>query len=195
MSLLNIRIPNSSADVVAVFDQDFNQVFSDARSMKADVKEHSKLMEHPVETGITITDHRIIKPIDISLYVIIGGDGLRDIYSEIKGYFINATLLTVQTRTGNYQNMLIEEIPHEETADMFDSVALLVRLKEVQFVQAQFGTLPAKQVAHPANASTVNRGQLVGPNPVEGLILAPAPPATTQTVKSWPWFAPNNGSN
>jgi hypothetical protein len=162
MGLLDIRLPNASADVVAVFDQNFRQVFSGARPMKAEVKETAKLMEHPVETGVTITDHRIIDPIEIQILFHVGTDQYRSIYEEIKKYFNNATLLTVQTRTSNYANMLIQELPHGEVPEVFDAIVMNLSFKEVLFVEAQFSTLPAKKVANPANASTKDRGQLNG---------------------------------
>jgi hypothetical protein len=159
MPLLNLTLPNQSVDVVAVLDADFNQVFGGARPMKATVSETSKVMEHPVETGVTITDHRIIMPVEIELSMLIGLD-YRSVYQQIKQLWRNATLLTVQTRTDSYPNMLISDIPHDETGEMFDVAPLAIKMREVLFVTPQFGALPAKKVANKKQQSTVSRGEV-----------------------------------
>lgn len=58
-------------DTVAVYTQDFSQVFRNARAIKAVVKEQAKVMEHPVESGAIITDHRIILPTEVELSLIL----------------------------------------------------------------------------------------------------------------------------
>ena len=107
MPLIDALIPNASADVVAVFDQDFNQVFENARPIKAAVNEESKIMDHPLETGATISDHQIFLPIGIELSLILSRDDYRSVYQQIKQLFRTNSILTVQTRTDSYPNMLI----------------------------------------------------------------------------------------
>ena len=58
-----LGIPNSTASI--------GQLFIHARPMKATIRETSKVMEHPVETGVTLADHHIINPIEIDIPVII----------------------------------------------------------------------------------------------------------------------------
>lgn len=159
MSLLNILIPSSSADAVAVFDDSFNQVFEQANSMKVNVIETSKVMEHPVEDGTTITDHRVLMPDEIELSLILSGSNFRSVYQQIKQIYRAGTLLTVQTKTDTYSNMIISDMPHDESGDMFDAVLIAVRMKQVLFVTAQFGTLPQSKVANKSQSSTVKKGQ------------------------------------
>jgi hypothetical protein len=52
--------------------------------------------------------------------------------------------------------MIIEKMPHDESPDMYDGVALALSLKEAKFVSPQFSTL---KVAAPKNANTVKRGE------------------------------------
>lgn len=158
MPLLDTLIPSASSDVVAVFDQNFTQVFEKARPMKIRISEFAKVMEHPIETGATITDHRVIEPIEIEIDIIMTSADYRSVYQQIRQLYIDATLLTVQSRTANYSNMLISEIPHDEDPDVFDAVILTIKMKEVFFVTAQFGTLPPSAVANPVNASTQEQG-------------------------------------
>lgn len=149
----------ASQDVVGVFDSNFNQIFEEARAIKATVKEEAKVMEHPLEDGSTITDHKIILPTEIELSLIIQAEDYKSVYDKIKEFYLGTELLSVQTRTGEYSSMVIQAMPHDETADMFDTVAIAMRLKEVKLVQAQFGGLPPRKVADPNNASTVKKGE------------------------------------
>lgn len=159
MALTDVQSPNAAADVVAVFDASFNQVFENARAIKASIREESKTMEHPVETGSTITDHRVKLPTIIELSVVLKSDGYQDTFQQIKDVYNRADLLTVQTRTGSYANMLIQSIPHDETPDMFDTVAVAITLKEVAFVTPAFA---AYKVADPKHSNKTKRGEQQG---------------------------------
>jgi len=158
MASFNTLLPSYAVDYVAVFDDDFNQLFTEAKALKAVVKEQAKVMEHPVESGAIITDHRIIMPIEIDLSLILNSDEYPDVYQTIRQYYLNATLLTIQTKTGIYENQLISSMPHEEDPAQFDAVSLALSFKQVQFVTAEFGIVPAQ----PSNSTTVDRGTQQG---------------------------------
>lgn len=180
MPLVDLLIANYSADVVGVFDDQFNPIFTGAKPIKATVNEMTKVMEHPVETGITITDHKVIQPIEIQLSLIIQsgqrftGQNYRSVYEQIKQVYLKGTLLTVQTKSASYPNMIITDMPHDEDPEMYDALALVIKLKQVLFVTATFGTLPASKVRNKTKASTIPRGQQTG--------TAPANTATQQSV-------------
>lgn len=155
---------SAAVDVVGVFDSNLAQLFQTARPIKAMVKEESKLMEHPGETGVSITDHRIFQPVEIELSLILKPEGYRDTYAQIKAAYTQLTPLSVQTKTGTYANMYVLAMPHDEDPDFFDTVAIALKLREVILVAAQFSQLPAGQVAAGANgsksnSSTVKTGQ------------------------------------
>lgn len=157
-AVLGALAPFFATDTVAVFTQDYRQVFRAARILKAVVKEQAKIMEHPVETGAVITDHRIILPVEIELSLILNSRDYQDVYHTIKQYFLAGTLLVVQTRSGVYDNQLIESLPHEEDPTQFDALTLALSLKQVRFVSAQYGVVPKN-----TNTSTTqNRGQQQG---------------------------------
>ena len=149
-------------DVVAVYDADFLQLFVDARALKATVSETAKVMEHPVESGATITDHRIIDPITIELSIILSSVNYVDTYQRIKSEFLKTNLLTVQTKTGRYPSMIIQAIPHEESPEYFDTITIAISLKQVFLVEAQYGTLPPTKVKSAKNSDTADLGQQSG---------------------------------
>jgi hypothetical protein len=152
-------IATSSRDLVGVFNQDFQQVFEKARPLKATVKEEAKVFEHPLETGATITDFRIIQPIEIELSLMLNSEDYKSVYQQIRQLFLNGTLLVVQTKSGVYDNQLIQAMPHEEDPEQYDAITLGLKLKQAQFVTPQFAALPPRQVKNPANSSTVSRGE------------------------------------
>lgn len=151
-----------AADVVGVFDSGFVQVFPEGRPIKAIIKEMAKVMEHPIETGATITDHRVILPVEIELTLMLTGEQYRDTYARIRALFHRTDTLIVQTKTGSYPNMIIEGMPHDEAPDLHDVVPLALKLREVILVTAQFQALPPRAVSRRRDASTVKRGEQTG---------------------------------
>ncbi len=144
-----------TTDVVCVLDGTLSQVFERARPIRANVMEGSKPMEHPVETGATITDHRVILPVEIELSMLLASEDYQGTFRQIRDLFHKGELLTVQTRADSYRNMVIAALPHEETSDQFDALTVGLALKEVIYVEAQFSEL---KVARMPDSKTVQRG-------------------------------------
>jgi hypothetical protein len=124
--------PTQAVDVVAVFDSNFNQLFSDARPMTADVKEEAKLMKHPVESGATYVDFRVIEPIKIDLHMTLRATDYVNTYQQIKQVFLAGNTVTVQTNTGPYLNMLLGKMPHKENPNVFDTIKITLSFEEIQ---------------------------------------------------------------
>ena len=141
-------------DAVGVFTKDFNQVFPNARPLKATIKETSKLMEHPLETGATTTDHRIINPTEIEFSLLLNSIDYRSVYQQIKQLRDSATLLTVVTWAGRYDNQLISDFPHEEDPAMYEVLSVALKTKEVLFAKSQSTIVPRD----PSKSSTKDKG-------------------------------------
>jgi len=158
LNIVSTLLPSYAVDYVALFDQNYNQIFREARAIKAVVKEQAKLMEHPLESGAVITDHRVVLPIEIDLSLVLASTDYVDVYKSIRQYFYDATLIVVQTKAGIYTNQLIAAMPHEEDPTMFDAVTIALSLKQVQFATAQYGIVPKAAT----NSTIVNRGTQQG---------------------------------
>lgn len=165
MSVLNYFIAGSAQDFVGVFDRAFNQVFPKARILKPVVKPSAKGMEQPLESGKTVTDHVIIKPLELELTMIIAGyENIANTYQSIYDYFNNHTLLTVQTKTSNYSDLYILEMPHEESPDQYDAVSMVLSFKQAFIASStKTKTVPKNSV----NADTVNRGTQIPQEPTK----------------------------
>ena len=152
-------------DDIAIYDSDFGQVFRSARPLKGSISEPSKLMEHPLETGAVVVDHRIVLPTEVVVAMVLDADNYRQTYQRIRQAYRDGTQYTVQMRAGGYKNMVIADMPHEENVDMFDTIPLTLKFREVQFVTAQFVKLPAAKVKNKKQQSTKARGQQVSKAP------------------------------
>lgn len=162
MSLLPSQKIVSAADIIGIFDSSFRQRFEDARPINVKVIEDSRLMDHPVETGSTVVDHAVILPVEIEMSLLVVSANFRDTYQQIRQAWQSKEKFIVQTRTGNYADMVIMSIPHDETSDMFDAVAMAVKFKEIKIVSPEFESLPASSVKNKADSDTKRIGQKQG---------------------------------
>lgn len=149
-------IPSGALDIVGVYTQDFKQVFSKARPVKIIVKPPNKVMEHPTETGSTVTDDVVTLPKKIELSLILTSGTYKTAYEEIAQLSNQRTLLTVQCRAGVFKNMIIEDYSHQEDSDLYDALTLGLKLSEVLFFTPQYAVVPR----NPANNSTQGRGNV-----------------------------------
>lgn len=151
---------SKAVDVVAVLRGDTSaQVFAAARPLRATVYERARLMEHPLEDGATIADHKVQDPVEIDLPLMVpGGEALKETFEEIRQLYHEGVILTVQTRAASYLSMVLLEIPHEESAETMDAVTIGVRFREAKFVKAVYGGLAPAQVKSKPQASTAKRG-------------------------------------
>jgi hypothetical protein len=154
-----------NTDIIAIYDQNFNQLFIEARPLKVTPKPAAKLMEHPVEDGSTTTDHRVILPIELEISLLISSADYSSVYDQIVRVFRNSTFLTVITKAASYDNLIIESLPHDEDPETFDILTMALKLKEVQFATSQETEYNPK---NNAQKSTVDRGTQQGKTVPEG---------------------------
>jgi hypothetical protein len=157
----------SLLDVVGVYNG-FDQVYLNARPLKASLRETSRIMEHPAETGVVLADHHIINPVEIGIPLIIPAQFYAGTYQQIKADFLAPTLLTVKTPVAVYDNMVIADMPHEEDPEHFNVITLFLHLRQIlYFVPGAAQALPANySPAEPDNQDTVQNGLQ---QPVESL--------------------------
>jgi len=149
-------------EIVGLYDADYTQLFPTSEAMRASIFETSRSFEHPLESGISITDARVIDPVEIDLIVMIPGNDAKDVYAAIKQRWISGDKLIVQTRSDVYQDMIIVSMPHEEEPELWKTIKIVINLKQAIFVKAQFQQLAANNVRKPTDQSTVKRGEQSG---------------------------------
>lgn len=131
LTLGGLSVNAKKIDVIQILDQDsLQQVFSQARPLKASVRELSRGLRYPIETGAVLTDSIVILPLEILMDVFIPSTAYSTVYPALRASRIAGKLLTVQTRTGTYKNMYIEGMPHEESTEVMNAIVMTLHLVE-----------------------------------------------------------------
>lgn len=160
MAQANPQIYESAQDLVAILDSNsYLPLFASLHPMKVNVRESSRMTAFPVEDGSTRTDHRVVLPIEIELPILIT-DSVRDQFQQLRKAYLAGTAVIVQTKVGSYPSMVISECPHAESPEQGASVAVSVRLAEIEVITPQYDPLPPSKVAKPAQTDTVKRGEV-----------------------------------
>lgn len=160
-SVMSLISSSSASDVVKIMDENGNQLFTAARAMRCSVNPDSNIFEHPLEDGSTIADFAIDLPVVIQLAAVLPLDGYESTYQQLLDAKRDKTVLLVQTRTHTHENMVIKSMPHEESPEMGDCVAITLTLREVQWYTPTIDTLPAKEVsAKPAGKKTQGKSNV-----------------------------------
>jgi hypothetical protein len=162
---LNLLSSVAKIDILGVLDQDsMQQIFPEARPVNASIRESARVMDYPVETGAILSDHKVILPTEIEIITVINALHYSSAYQALRNAWINSTLLSVQTRTGTYRNMVVAEMPHEESPDMFNAITQTIRLREVLFVVPSSIAMPSSLSSYaprdPVNQPVTARGLL-----------------------------------
>lgn len=153
---------DTKIEIVGIYDSEFRQLVSGSVPMSAIIQEGSKIFTHPLETGVSVSDHKIILPIEITIDMMLPRGLYLDLYATIRQIFHGNDTFIIQTRTMAYKNMALAQMPHEEHADQFDVIPISLTFQEAIFVETQFQALPPAKVRNKRDASTVKRGEQQG---------------------------------
>ena len=152
-------VNTSTQDLVAVLDnKTLAQLFANAQPMRVTVREDGKLTQFPVEDGTTRSDHFVRNPIQLTVDFLLN-DETRNAFAELRQAFQSRTLVAVQTKVALYFSMMITSLPHDETPEKGESISVPIALQELVTIEPEYGTLPPRKVARPAQSSTLARGQ------------------------------------
>jgi len=154
---------SATDDIVCILDnENFQQLFVSASPMRMTVREVKRVTKYQVEDGSSRSDHVVIDPVEISIDLVIEDQFARDGYQQIRQAWLDNRLLTVQGKVSSYPNMLISEMPHDESPEYGMGVAMPIRLVEWRTVTPQYAALPPSKVKKPQQASTAKKGQKQG---------------------------------
>ena len=140
--------------------------------MDVQVQETSTVTKYKVEDGTNRNDHIVHNPTEIMMRFTLAGE-VSQLFNAIKQTYTERALVTVQTRTDVYADMIVTEIPQEQAGAAMDAVMLDVRLSEWLEVVPEYGELTQARVANPEQSSTVKRGSQA---------TSETPPAKQQSV-------------
>lgn len=143
---------------VYILDNDtLQELWAGSDIMSLSISETSKATRYAVEDGTSRNDHVIQNPVEITMNIVLTGEVAR-LFQLLKQTYLERNLVTIQTKTDVYTNMLVEEIPHDQDAGMTDGVTVSVRFVEWREVVPEYGELTMSRVANPNQSDTVSRG-------------------------------------
>jgi len=138
IALTSFAVLGRVPDPVQVYDQETSsEVFQDGITMRVSVNEEATLMSHPIEDDSSVSDFRVVQPSTIELNLMVGRENYQTAYGEIKQGFLKATKFQIQTKTNVYDNMIIGALPHEENAEQYNVIPIVVSFKEVKFAKSE----------------------------------------------------------
>ncbi len=146
-------------DVTAIFDENGNQLFSTAKILRLAASPSNTYATHVVEDGTTVVDNKIQNQARVAVSLVLDGADYQEVYKNIQTASNENTKFTIQTRVNSFNRMYIESYPHEESADIFDTIAINIDFVEQITSTVQTSTLSQSDVANPSDADTVNRGE------------------------------------
>ena len=128
--------------------------------MYAEVKESSRVMEHPLENGSVVADHQVQMPVEIRLQIVMPYYLYDDIVEDLRRLKQNGTLVSVHCRGGVYTDMVFVDIPHNERAENVSRLSFDCTLRQAMLVNpsGENVSLSEADVQQPANSSTVKSG-------------------------------------
>lgn len=127
----------------------------------------STITQHPVETGAAISDHNFINPRRFSFEVgetdvvarpLVQGSGTRSVnaYQAIVALEYSRQLLTLVSKYGTFNNILIESIDVRDDYRTKNAMKATINLVEVRLAQTRFTQVSANIPA----VDQTNRGQV-----------------------------------
>lgn len=157
-----------------------NALGLEAVILDGDFSETSKIMEHPIESGALIADHKVKNPVEIRVRLTMPYYDFEPIIRELTEYFNMGTLLTVQSKVRTYSNMVVCDMPHIEAPENVSRITFNIVLRQALIVSPQYIKLPLEQVKNAANADTLKSGQKQGTAPQTSVLKD-----ITDAVKSY----------
>ncbi|VFR32584.1 FIG00431858: hypothetical protein [plant metagenome] len=168
MIALQDTLSTSTQQRVAILDAETLQpIFQSAEPMRLSVRESKRATKFAVEDGSERSDHVVKELTEIQIDLLLTDD-TRNQFDGLRQAYLQNKLVTLQTKVASYENLLILDLPHDETADLGAAINVPVRLQEWLEVKPEYGPLPPAKVANKNQSSTVQRGQQTGKDADEG---------------------------
>lgn len=126
--------------------------------MSCNVIDDSKMCEHPIESGAIITDHKFFNPVEIDIRLSLPNYIYETVYKELRQIYEESPKLKIKTKSGWYDNMVLQALPHEEKPENYDRIVFDLHFKEVKEVQPKYIKLEASKLKNAENATTKKVG-------------------------------------
>lgn len=134
--------------------------------MSADVSVESDLCDHPVETGMVITDASIIRPVSARVAVAMPTFFAEKIYNDIyKLQQKKEKKIILQTKYGVYENLVLQNFSYGLDSTNIDRTIFSLDLRQVLEVEPygefKFLASKAESIKDASDANTISNGTQV----------------------------------
>lgn len=131
----------------------------------------TEITEHPVETGAAIVDHAYVKPATLEMEIMMSDAHQSFVPNQFVGKYprhveawnllkqlqADRIPLSVFTKLGQYDNMLIKKISAEDDSDTFNSLKATVTLQEIPMARVKTVKISSEpQITRSTNLSERN---------------------------------------
>lgn len=125
-------------------------IVSETSILNLRVSTSSRLAKHPVETGAQIADHKIFEPARIDMQMAFPALLYDSVFKQLQKLYRESTWLAVLAKNRVYHNMIITDIPHDESPRRINRLIFNITFQEV--LRAEGTGLSARDVANPEDA-------------------------------------------
>lgn len=145
---------------VSIYENN-REILTDVILQDADAADDAQTMDHPLESGALVTDHIVFNPNEVTLRCwmpntpFLFDRALR----EIQNLYKQSREVTVKIRSDIFEPMIMVGKPVKVGADNIDHVVYELSFKQILKAVSQYVPLPASQVKHKQDASTVSSGE------------------------------------
>lgn len=137
--------------------ENLTEVLTGLQVSRIAFEDNAKVFEHPIETGVVITDHEIFEPKKIVIQAYISNDDETTL-TELEQLYLSGSPLKIRAGNKIIEKALIASKPFEINGAIFDKTLYNIALKEYLEVTPTYSKMPPRKVQKKANASRVNSG-------------------------------------
>ena len=121
------------------------------------LEDGAKVFEHPIETGVVITDVSVFEPKKAVIHAYISNDDNTTL-EELYQLYYSGTELVIRVGNKIIDKAIIAAAPLEISSDVLDKKLYTISVSEFFEITPGYTNLPPKKVANKSNASRINSG-------------------------------------
>lgn len=134
-----------------------NEVLTGMQVSRIAFEDNAKLFEHPIETGVVITDHEIFEPKRVVIQAYISNDDETTL-TELEQLYLSGSPLKIRAGNKIIEKAIIASKPFEINGAIFDKTLYNIAFRGYLEVTPTYSKMPPRKVQKKANASRVNSG-------------------------------------
>jgi len=123
------------------------------------ITDDSQITSHPVESGVSISEHQIFNPVEIDISFVMPDAFYDQVIKTLRRYYKEGVKFTIVTKEGTYTNMVMQAKPTELKPENVDRIVYSLHFIEVIEIEPKYISLSVSSVSNPENSSTVNLGE------------------------------------